>query len=141
MKAVAIVKDRTSTEPEYGEMWALGTRRKHNTSAGYGFTALGASLYGDDRKNTGIYQKRVGGYNQYTGPPGRRAPSYFVLMRSYAPTNPNTEAQQQQRSKLADAVASWQSLTTEQKTNYNKKASKQNRTGYNFYIQEFMKQA
>lgn len=141
MRAVPLVTDRTGPEPEYGEMWALGIRRKLGVSAGYGFASLGAGFYGDPRKNAGIYQKRVAGYNQNTGPPGRGAPTYHVLMRTYRPTNPRTTEQQAQRQKLADAVAGWQGLTTEQKANYNEKASRHNRRGYDDYKKEFMRAA
>lgn len=137
-KAVPITTGERLSTPNFGEMLAVGARKKYGKSAGYGFASLGVSFYGDCAFGSGIYQKRVGGYNQYTGPPGRRAPSYYVQMRTYRPTNPQTEDQQENRGVFADAVSAWQSLTTEQKANYNTIASRFSRTGYNYFISEYM---
>lgn len=61
-----------------------------------------------------------------------------IKMKFYEPYNPQTEPQQTNRQKLADAVAAWQSLTTEQKRVYNKNAVGQRFTGYNLFIREYM---
>lgn len=138
-KAYTITNTERLSTPNFQEMLSTGTRKKYGKSAGYGFASLGVSFYGDIAFGSGIYQKRVGGYNQYTGPPGRRAPSYYVQMRTYRPTNPQTEEQQENRTLFAQAIEAWQDLTTEQKANYNQKASRYSRTGYNFFISEYMK--
>lgn len=138
-KAIPFTTTERLSTPNFGEMLAVGSRKKYGKSAGYGFASFGVSFYGDCAFGSGIYQKRVNGYNQYTGPPGRRAGSYYVQMRTYRPTNPQTEAQQENRGTFAEAVGEWQGLTNEQKANYNKKASRFSRTGYNYYISEYMK--
>lgn len=56
----------------------------------------------------------------------------------YEPTNPQTEEQQAWRAKLADAVAEWQSLTSEEKADYNEKAKGKRMSGYNLFIREFL---
>ena len=56
----------------------------------------------------------------------------------YTPTNPQTEAQQANRQKYADAIVAWQALTLEQKAVYNKKAVGLHMSGYNLFIREYM---
>lgn len=106
---------------------------------GFGFIRLGHSTFGTIAHVGGIYQKRVTGYNNT----GRKAHlprnAYYVRMRYYRPTNPNTPAQQAGRSKFADAVAGWAALTAAEKEEYNKRAHKLSRRGRNLYISEFMR--
>lgn len=135
-----ILPDHTDTQAgDFGAMYALSARKKQARSAGYGFAVYGASQYGVAKFNGGIYRRATRGYNQYTGPPGRGARQYHVLCRTYRPTNPQTVLQQAQRAKMIDAVSEWQGLTTEQKENYNRKASRNGRTGYNFFISGYLK--
>ena len=106
---------------------------------GFGFIRLGHSTFGAIAHVGGVYQKRVTGYNNT----GRKAhlprKAYYVRMRYYRPTNPNTPAQQAGRSKFADAVAGWAALTAAEKEEYNKRAHKLSRRGRNLYISEFMR--
>ena len=106
---------------------------------GFGFIRLGHSTFGTIAHVGGVYQKRVTGYNNT----GRKAhlprKAYYVRMRYYRPTNPNTPAQQAGRSKFADAVAGWAALTAAEKEEYNKRAHKLSRRGRNLYISEFMR--
>lgn len=60
-------------------------------------------------------------------------------LKFYAPTNPQTEAQQANRQKIADAVLAWQALTNEQKNHYNIKAKGRPFSGYNLFIKEQLK--
>ena len=55
------------------------------------------------------------------------------------PSNPETAAQQHNRSLFADAMRSWQALDPEQKQLYNKRAHRLPMTGHNLYISEYMK--
>lgn len=119
-------------------MPGLRTTGALDYSNGFGFAVLGKSRLGDSRMQGGVYQKRRTGYNQYTGKPGPRAKTYYVKMRSYAPTNPRTPKQQAHRSIFADAVAAWASLTNEQKRAYNERAHRQGRVGRNLFISEFL---
>jgi hypothetical protein len=106
---------------------------------GLGFIRLGHSALGATAFIGGVYQRRVTGYNNT----GRKAHlprnSYYVRMRYYRPTNPNTPAQQAGRSKFADAVAGWAALTAAKKEEYNKRAHKHSRRGRNLYISEYMR--
>ena len=106
---------------------------------GFGFIRLGHSTFGTIAHVGGVYQKRVTGYNNA----GRKAhlprKAYYVRMRYYRPTNPNTPAQQAGRSKFADAVAGWAALTAAEKEEYNKRAHKLSRRGRNLYISEYMR--
>jgi len=118
---------------------SLAVTNIYGTSAGYGFAVFGRAQFGDENWEGGIYQKRVTGYNQTGRISGRKRKTYYVLMRDNPTTNPNTEDQQIQRSKFADAVASWQGLTNEQKANYNQRSNIGHKSGYNVYISEYMK--
>lgn len=118
----------------------LETRGKLSYGNGYGFATLGNTRMGDDRLQGGIYQRRVAGYNQYTGKPVGRKEFYFVRMRNYAPTNPRTVPQQAQRAKMTAACAGWNSLTDEQKSIYNKRATRAGKVGRQLYISEYLKQ-
>lgn len=120
-------------------MPGLQTRKKLSYSNGFGFAVMGKSRLGDDRFGGGIYQKRVYGYNQYTGAPPPKNRVYFVKMRSYAPTNPRTVEQQAHRAVFADAVAAWAALTDEEKTTYNRLASKRGRVGRNLFMSEYLR--
>lgn len=106
---------------------------------GFGFIRLGHSTFGAIAHVGGVYQKRVTGYNNT----GRKAhlprKAYYVRMRYYRPTNPNTSLQQAKRSMFADAMASWQGLSPAEKIEWKKKASRQSRRGHNLYISEYMK--
>lgn len=108
-------------------------------SNGFGFAVCGKSRLGDDRQQGGIYQKRVTGYNQFGRNPDRPRRSYYVKMRSYAPTNPRTPAQQARRNKFADARAAWAVLDDNLKIKYNKRATKQGRYGWRLFVSEYMK--
>lgn len=139
MIATPLIRDKTTKYPGVAEMYALGVRGQMGRSAGFGFISFGKNWFGNQAFNLGVYRKAVKGYNQYTGPPTPGNKTYYVLCRSYNPTNPQTEDQQANRQKIADAVSAWQDLTTEQKANYNQKGSRFNRRGYNVFIQEYLK--
>lgn len=125
---------------ERGEVMAgLEQRGKMCYSSGYGFATLGITRAGEATHAGGIYQRRIKGYNNKTGKPSGGNEHYFVKMRSYAPTNPRTEAQQANRAKMAAACAAWQQLTNEQKNVYNAKARKYGRVGRQYFISETLK--
>ena len=121
--------------------WLVGLdqRGRFTHSAGLGFGTFGAVQYGETQKIGGIYQRRRKGYNNFSGSPPPNSPIYYVKMRSYAPTNPRTGAQQANRQKFKDAIDSWYELTTEQKNAYNKRATRNGRVGYFLYISEYLK--
>lgn len=114
---------------------------KLGRGTGYGFARRGNGVYGEDVAVGGIYQKRVTGYNQDGRLPGRARRQYFVRMRNYRPTNPQTVEQQANRGTFADAVAAWQAMSVEERAPYVKRATRKNRRGRNLFIQEFMLQS
>jgi len=59
-------------------------------------------------------------------------------LKFYVPTNPQTELQQANRSKFADAVLAWQNLTSQQKLSYNERASGKPLSGYNLFLKEYL---
>lgn len=108
-------------------------------SAGCGFYTAGAARCGESQTHTGIYQKRVTGYNNYGVNANLPRRSYYVRMRTYAPTNPRTAAQQLQRSKMADAVAIWKTLTDAEKAVYTRRVKRRGTDAYRLFISEYLK--
>lgn len=108
-------------------------------SCGFGFIRFGSTQFGDSRFFSGIYQKRVTGYNQTGRIASRPRRTYYVRMRTYRPTNPQTVPQQANRTKFADASAAWSLLTTVEKSVYNTRGKRRNRIGRNLFISEYMK--
>ena len=72
----------------------------------------------------------------------RRERNYTQLERYYVPFNPRTEFQQEGRSMLTYAVASWQGLPAESKEAWNYYQDYRRRrpimSGYNLYISKFL---
>lgn len=117
----------------------LAIKRRMGQSNGFGFATFGTARLGQSMNFGGIYQKRVTGYNQTGRIPGRKRKTYYVKMRSYAPTNPNTERQIARRTVFANAWQAWHELTDEEKSVYNKRANKINRVGWRLFISEYLK--
>lgn len=112
---------------------------KIGTGSGYGFARLGVGQFGDSNGFTGIYQKRVTGYNQHGRIANKPRRTYYVRMRSYRPTNPRTVLQQAHRAKMAAAVIGWRELTDEAKAYYNERGKRANKIGRNLYISWYLK--
>jgi len=55
------------------------------------------------------------------------------------PPNPNTPAQQANRSRFREAMLSWRALPDEEKDSYNHRARKMGMTGHNLFISRYMK--
>ena len=106
---------------------------------GLGFIRLGHSSLGASAFIGGVYQRRVTGYNNTGRKVHLPRKTYYVKMRYYRPTNPNTPEQQANRSMFAEAVASWKGLPPAEKIEWKKKASRHSRRGHNLYISEYMK--
>jgi hypothetical protein len=107
---------------------AIITKKILGYGVGFGEVAFGYSLFGDDMEVAGVY--RYGG--------GRR-PRSVDRMVHYAPTNPQSVEQQANRSTFADAVSEWQGLTAEERLEYNDRAKRISRHGYNLFISEYLK--
>lgn len=99
-------------------------------SAGIGFMSCGSARLADPRRNGGIYQKRHS-----------KKGVYYVKMKIYAPTNPQTPAQQANRARFAAAVAAWGGLTEQEKAVYNRKAGRQGRPGRWQFLREYLQRS
>jgi len=119
MRAVPLAWPRQGDGIQPGDMLSLGYRGKIGRSTDCGFASLGAARCGESTPIAGIYRRSNSGYNQFGYSPSRRRQTIYVLMRTYAPTNPQTPTQQAHRAKMTAAVAAWQSLTVEEKQHYN----------------------
>ncbi len=61
-------------------------------------------------------------------------------VRTYViPRNPDTQAQRIVRRNFAEAVHTWQSMTSDQKYAFNRKARYLNMSGYNLFISGYIK--
>lgn len=109
--------------------------------SGYGFARNGDAVYGEKPGPGGIYQKRWTGYNNTGYRPGKKRAAYYVRMRMYRPTNPQTPAQNALRTKFQQAVAAWQTMSEAERDEYKKRAVKKSRRGRNLFIQEYMLQS
>lgn len=87
---------------------------------------LGKNALVDPHGSHGIWQMRM-----------TKRGKVPVKMKWYTPTNPRTEAQQANRTKFANAMSAWGSLTTEQKTLYNVRAKKRRMFGWGLFIREY----
>lgn len=106
---------------------AIVVSNKLGFGVGFGEICFGYSLYGDNMELAGIYRRG-----------GGARPKGTDRMRHYAPTNPQTISQQANRTTFSDAVLAWQNLTSNEKENYNERASRMRRRGYNLFISEYM---
>lgn len=94
----------------------------------YGIPQYGQKVYGTDDKRWGIWQKRI-----------RHGKLQFVKMNFMYPSNPQTATQQSWRAVFTAGMSAWSSLTTEQKKDYNRKASKISLHGVNLFLREYLK--
>ena len=106
----------------------IAIRKKTGVSAGCGFGTCGALLAGYPVGLGGIYQLR----HSPTG-------DYSVVMRSYAPTNPRSTAQQIRRIQFMQSMIEWQELSAPEVAEWNRKASKKGRLGRWDFQKYFMR--
>lgn len=139
VKVKPIVKDENGELDTLQSMLALQARGKTGPGGGFGFVRFGHSHFGATNHAGGILQKRVTGYNQYGRNPARPRRAYYVRMRPYRPTNPQTPLQQANRAKMADAVSAWNGLTPVEKLGYNERGKRANKIGRNLFISWYLK--
>lgn len=139
VKVEAIKRGEDGTYEPESSMFALQARGKTGRSGGFGFIRFGYSNFGATNFTGGIYQKRVTGYNHTGRIAGRKRRAYYVKMRPYRPTNPQTEEQQANRNKMALAVAAWSDLTPVEKSYYNERGKRYNKVGRNLFISWYLK--
>lgn len=87
---------------------------------------LGKTQSGDTFGANGIWQMRM-----------TRTGKRPIRMRFYTPTNPQTEAQEANRAKFAEAMSAWKALTTEQKTAYTIRAKRRNMFGWGLFVRNY----
>lgn len=121
-----------------GETLCLEIRGKIGTSSGFGGISSGGGSFGDDSIFGGIYQRRHFHSDDSRHPRPTTQIPQFVVMRTYAPTNPQTPVQQANRAKYAAAVAAWQGLTQAEKDAYNQAAARKNGRGYDLFRSQYM---
>jgi len=78
---------------------------------------------------------RFGIYRRFTQGPIRR----IVKNRFYIPKNPRTIPQQARRTVYANGIVAWQALTSPQKDLYNQRAKSKSISGYNLFMQEYLR--
>lgn len=139
VKVDAIATNEDGTVDEQRSMFGLQARGKAGAAGGFGFARFGSSKFGQTARTGGIYQRRVTGYNQVGVIAGRPRKTYYVKMRNYRPTNPQTPKQQAHRAKMTAAVAAWSSLTDIEKSRYNERGKRANKTGRNLFISWYLK--
>ena len=107
---------------------SVKTIKKFSFPNGFGKIVFGESQFGHDEARAGVYRSRK-------GVDGR-----IIIKNAFMyPANPQSIPQQANRVDFANAIAGWQFLTDEQKLVYNKRAVGKHMSGYNLYIQEYMK--
>ena len=118
--------------------WSLTIRKKFgNPLASVSGGVYGVAIYGSGGYGSEIVDPNSDFYGVYQM---RRCKEGYipVQMKFYSPTNPQTEIQQSNRQKIADAVLAWQDLTDEQKEVYNENASGMKLTGYNLFVKNYL---
>jgi hypothetical protein len=87
---------------------------------------IGKSGDSDPYGVNGIYQMRM-----------TKRGKVPVKMRFYAPTNPQTQPQEANRTKFAAAMSGWMALTDEQKAAYIQRAKRRGMFGWGLFIREY----
>lgn len=94
---------------------------------GFGMSGkVGKPEWADPEGVYGIYQMRM-----------TKQGKVPVKMKFYTPTNPQTEAQEANRQKFADAMAEWSGLTSGEKAVYNERAKRRQMFGWGLFIREY----
>lgn len=100
---------------------------KLGVSSNIGRFRLGLSKIGQKFNGYGIYRKN-----------GRWRKQTTVLMRSYRPTNPKTEAQQNNRTTFSQGVQAWHELTEKTKQDWREFAKGRHVGGFQAFMSDYM---
>lgn len=106
--------------------------------AEYGKVWYGHALYGKSFEEAGIYQMRTCKIGNPTPGTVYHYAKRPIRMKFYGSPGAGSEAQAAAQSAFANAVAAYQSLTTEQKKVYHTNAVGEHFTGYNLFLREYM---
>lgn len=94
---------------------------------GFGLIRFGWTVYGEDVEWAGNFQRR------------KLSKGRGVIKTPHMwPSNPQTETQQSWRAIFATGVSAWQSLTTVDKSKYNRRARPLQMSGFNLYMREWL---
>lgn len=102
-------------------------RKRFGFSHSFGTAFFGYTRFGDFNEYAGIYTYR-NNWKQRK----------HIAMQFYWPTNPQTVPQQAWRAVFANGAVAWQSLTSDQKAEYNKRAKQKHMTGYHLHQREYL---
>ena len=108
-------------------LYSIQSRQKFAEMNGYGGEIYGVFEYGWWNLASGLYRVR-----HYLGKIYREKMDFYTYVITH------TEGQNVNRAKFASAVASWQSLTSEQKAVYNVRARGRHMFGYHLFLREYM---
>ncbi len=127
-----VARKKFGVFPKYGTSqfaWShYGDDDAYLELSGYGDSVFGLNIFADVILLSGIYRTdNVTGITRHYREP-------FYITR-----NPRYESQQAWRGVFADAVAAWQALTSEQKSQYNKNAVGKGLSGYNLFLKEYLR--
>lgn len=123
----------------FDDFYSLGIQRRFTRPVEFGQLVCGWSQFGDEDYRFGVYQKRVRRGNFWTNSLKIKKGFGYCKMKYYMTANPKTVSQQANRNKFGDAVRAWQNLTDDQKSVYNKLATRENKSGFNIFIAEWVK--
>ena len=105
----------------------------------FGWIMFGWSEFGDNNPYSGVYQQRhnrkwngAGGFVMTSGPKN-------FIMKPAWPADRETFDRKLQREKLIYAMIVWQSLTAEEKMEYNKIASRIPKRGFDYFMSKTLK--
>jgi hypothetical protein len=106
---------------------SVAVRGRFSIPNGLGLLQCGWSMLGYFHPYAGIYQTK------HT----KRGPRVSQMVH-YRPKNKKTVLQITRQNKFALAVSAWKLLTKQERLFYNKIKNKDNISGYNFYISEYL---
>lgn len=117
---------------QVGEMMfgqnAVGVQNAFLSRCEFGKIIAGDNVIGDVTDFNGIYQRC-------------HSKDGIVIKKCkwWASKNPQTEPQQANRGKFGQAVDDWHNLTDEAKAFYNQESKGKHKSGFNFFIAEYMR--
>lgn len=138
MRVAPFATQRTPGTLDYRDMLSIEYRGSIGRGAGLGRLRCGGANLGDRRRISGTFQRRKLSVDKgrYNNSDNLRYP--VIAMRTYRPTYSNTEIQEENRLKFAQAVAYWQGLDDEAKAEYDRIGDKRRMSGFNVAISHFM---
>lgn len=134
-----VVKSFNNKDP-LDAMLAFSQRGRLGRGSGLGFYDFGKAVIGEFVALGGTYQRRVSGYNNKGRSAKRRPRTYYVRMRDCTPSNPRTPKQQAHRMRMRQAVSDWRNLTEAERQEWNRKAARVGRYGFNRFLSWRLKQ-